>query len=419
MDAVAPGADDANVSALSLIRHPSFAVFWCARTSTSGAYQMLLVAVGWQLYSLTNDPLDLGLVGLMQFVPMLALSLVIGQTVDHFDRRRIAGICQVAKALCAGTFALGTFRGWLSRDAVLLLVLLAGTARAFEAPAIGAIVPGLVPRSLLQRAVAASATAQQTAIICGPALGGFLYLLGPAAVYAVCAATFVIAAILISLVGGSHRAADRKRVTLATMLAGFAYIRKNQVLLGAISLDLFAVLLGGVTALLPIYARDILGTGPWGLGLLRAAPAVGALAMSVLLARYAIERRAGRLLFGTVCVFGLASAVFAVSTSLSLSFLALSVYGASDAISVVIRQSLVQTRTPHDMLGRVMSVHSMFSGSSSTLGEFRAGALADWIGVVPSALIGGVGVIVVALCWMRVFPALRRVEHLSGEPVPA
>jgi MFS family permease len=399
----------------SLLRHRSFVLFWCARTSTSGAYQMQAVAVGWQLYDLTNDPLDLGLVGLMQFFPVVTLALVIGQTADHFDRRVIAGICQVVKAICAALFALGTIRGWLGRDAILLLILLSGTARAFEMPTLHSIVPGIVPRALLPRAIAASATAQQTAIICGPALGGFLYVLGPATVYLLCTAIFIVASILISLVQGQHRAAARKPISVETLFAGFAYIRKNPVLLGAISLDLFAVLLGGVTALLPIYARDILDTGPWGLGLLRSAPAVGALSMSVFLARHAIERRAGLLLLSTVCVFGLASTVFALSTSLELSFAALMVYGAADAISVVIRQSLVQTRTPHDMLGRVMSVNSMFSGSSGTLGEFRAGAMAAWIGAVPSALIGGVGVIVAALVWLRLFPALRRVERLTGE----
>src|SRR3984885_5361532 len=292
---------------LSLLRHRSFVLFWCARTSTSGAYQMQAVAVGWQLYDLTNDPLDLGLVGLMQFFPVVALALVIGQTADHFDRRVIAGICQVVKAICAALFALGTIRGWLSRDAILLLILLSGTARAFEMPTLHSIVPGIVPRALLPRAIAASATAQQTAIICGPALGGFLYVLGPAVVYGLCTAIFITACILISFVEGRHRAAQKKPLSVETSFAGFAYIRNNPILLGAISLDLFAVLLGGVTALLPIYARDILGTGPWGLGLLRSAPAVGALSMSVFLARHAIERRAGVLMLGTVCIFGIAS----------------------------------------------------------------------------------------------------------------
>src|SRR5580692_10224260 len=393
----------------SLLRHRSFVLFWCARTSTSGAYQMQAVAVGWQLYDLTHDPLDLGLVGLMQFFPVVVLALAIGQTADHFDRRAIAGTCQVIKAICAALFALGTLQGWLDRSSILTLILITGTARAFEAPTLHSIVPGIVPRPLLPRAIAASATAQQTAIICGPALGGFLYVLGPAVVYGLCTAVFITACILISFVQGRHRAEQRKPVSVATLFAGFAYIRDNPILFGAISLDLFAVLLGGVTALLPIYARDILGTGPWGLGLLRSAPAVGALSMSVFLARHAIERHAGLLMLGTVCIFGMASTVFA------LSFAALIVYGAADAISVVIRQSLVQTRTPHDMLGRVMAVNSMFSGSSGTLGEFRAGALAAWIGAVPSALIGGVGVVLIALAWSRLFPALRGIQRVTGE----
>src|SRR5580704_17627375 len=380
---------------------------------------MQAVAVGWQLYDLTHDQLDLGLVGLMQFFPVVVLALVIGQTADHFDRRVVAGTCQVVKAICAALFALGTLQGWLDRGWILTLILITGTARAFEAPTLHSIVPGIVPRPLLPRAIAASATAQQTAIICGPALGGFLYALGPAVVYGLCTAVFVTACILISFVEGKHRAEQRKPVSVKTLFAGFAYIRDHPILLAAISLDLFAVLLGGVTALLPIYARDILGTGPWGLGLLRAAPAVGALGMSVFLSRHAIERRAGYLLLATVGLFGFASAVFAFSTWLWLSLAALAVYGAADSISVVIRQTLIQTRTPQGMLGRVMSVHSMFSGSSGTLGEFRAGAMADWIGAVPSALLGGVGVIIVALAWLRLFPALRQIERLSGaEPAP-
>jgi MFS family permease len=406
-----------SLTPLPLLRQRSFVMFWGARTSTSGAYQMQAVAVGWQLYDLTHDPFDLGLVGLMQFFPVVLFALVIGQAADHFDRRVIVGACQVIKAICAALFTLGTLRGWLDRESILLLILVSGTARAFEMPTLHSILPGIVPRAQLPRAIAASATAQQTAIICGPALGGFLYVLGPAVVYALCTAIFVAACILIGLVQGKHRATQTKPVSIKTLFAGFGYIRNNPILLGAVSLDLFAVLFGGVTALLPIYARDILGTGPWGLGLLRSAPAVGALGMSVFLAHHAIERRAGVLMLGTVGVFGFASAVFALSTWLPLSFAALMLYGASDAISVVIRQSLVQTRTSHDMIGRVMSVNSMFSGSSGTLGEFRAGAMAAWIGAVPSALIGGVGVILIALAWLRLFPALRRIERLTGEHV--
>jgi MFS family permease len=385
-------------SAASLTQQRSFVLFWCTRTFTNGAYMMQGVAVGWQLYDLTNDPFDLGLVGLVQFVPLVAFSLVIGQIADLFDR------------------------GWLGRDAMLAVLFLSGTARAFEIPTIHALLPGVVPTTLLPRAIAASASAQQTAVICGPSIGGLLYTsLGATAVYVTCAAVFVGASVLISLVQLVPRAdakGERRPISLETLFAGFAYIRSRPILLGAISLDLFAVLLGGVTALLPIYARDILHGGPWALGVLRSAPAVGALVISIALARHAISGRAGHIMFAAVGAFGLASLAFALSSSLVLSFLALVVYGASDAVSVVIRQSLVQMRTPYDMLGRVMAVNSMFTGSSGSLGEFRAGAVAAWLGAVPSALIGGLGAILVMLTWMWAFPQLRRVEKLGPEAPP-
>jgi MFS family permease len=279
-----------------------------------------------------------------------------------------------------------------------------------------------VPTTLLPRAIAASASAQQTAVICGPSIGGLLYAtLGAATVYATCAAVFVAASVLISLIAaprGDARRGERKPISLETLFAGFAYIRSRPILLGAISLDLFAVLLGGVTALLPIYTRDILHAGPWALGVLRSAPAVGALAVSIVLAHHAIAGRAGRVMFAAVGMFGLGSLAFGLSTSVALSFLALMVYGASDAVSVVIRQSLVQMRTPYDMLGRVMAVNSMFTGSSGSLGEFRAGSVAAWLGAVPSALIGGAGAILVMLIWMWAFPQLRRVDKLTPEAPP-
>src|SRR4029077_18214834 len=242
--------------------------------------------------------------------------------------------------------------------------------------------------------------------------------LGAATVYATCAAVFVAASVLISLIAaprGDAPKAERKPINLETLFAGFAYIRSRPILLGAISLDLFAVLLGGVTALLPIYARDLLQAGPWALGVLRSAPAVGALAVSIVLARHAIAGRAGHVMFAAVGMFGVASLAFGLSSSIVLSFLALMVYGAADAVSVVIRQSLVQMRTPYDMLGRVMAVNSMFTGSSGSLGEFRAGAVAAALGAVPSALIGGLGTIAVMLIWMWAFPQLRRVDKLTPE----
>ncbi|TMJ97906.1 MAG: MFS transporter [Alphaproteobacteria bacterium] len=401
-------------AASSLTRHPSFVLFWCARTFTNGAYMMQGVAVGWQIYELTNDPFDLGLVGLAQFVPLVGFSLIIGQVADLFDRRLVVASCQLSKAVAALALAIGTARGALSRDAMLAILFVSGTARAFEIPTIHALLPGIVPARLLPRAIAASASAQQTAVICGPSLGGLLYMLSPTGVYATCTIVFIAASVLISLIHIAPRTEERKPISLETLFAGFRYIRSRPVLLGAISLDLFAVLLGGVTALLPIYARDILETGPWALGVLRSAPAVGALATSIVLARHAIGG-AGHLMFAAVGMFGLASLAFGLSTSLVVSFLALMVYGASDAISVIIRQSLVQMRTPYEMLGRVLAVNSMFTGSSGSLGEFRAGAVAAALGAVPSALIGGFGTIAVMLIWMWAFPQLRRVDKLASD----
>ncbi|TMJ82914.1 MAG: MFS transporter [Alphaproteobacteria bacterium] len=401
-------------AASSLTRHPSFVLFWCARTFTNGAYMMQGVAVGWQIYELTNDPFDLGLVGLAQFVPLVGFSLIIGQVADLFDRRLVVASCQLSKAVAALALAIGTARGALSRDAMLAILFVSGTARAFEIPTIHALLPGIVPARLLPRAIAASASAQQTAVICGPSLGGLLYMLSPTGVYATCTIVFIAASVLISLIHIAPRTEERKPISLETLFAGFRYIRSRPVLLGAISLDLFAVLLGGVTALLPIYARDILETGPWALGVLRSAPAVGALATSIVLARHAIGG-AGHLMFAAVGMFGLASLAFGLSTSLVVSFLALMVYGASDAISVIIRQSLVQMRTPYEMLGRVLAVNSMFTGSSGSLGEFRAGAVAAALGAVPSALIGGFGTIAVMLIWMWAFPQLRRVDKLAPD----
>jgi MFS family permease len=397
-----------------LLDHRPFVLFWHARTLSNGAFMMQGVAIAWQIYELTDDPLDLGLVGLVQFLPVVALSLLIGQVADRLDRHRVAGFCQIAKAIAALALALGSASGWLGRDSMLALLFVSATARAFELPAMQALLPGLVPPVLLPRAIAASAGAQQTAVICGPSLGGLLYGLGPTVVYVVCTIVFVAASAMIGAVQ-VNRKSDPQPFSIETLFAGFSYVLRRPVLLGAISLDLFAVLLGGVTALLPIYARDILHTGPWGLGLLRSAPAIGALTISIVLARHSITGSAGKIMFAAVGAFGAASLMFALSTSIPASFLALAIYGAADAVSVVIRVSLIQMRTPHDMLGRVMAVNSMFTGSSGSLGEFRAGVIAAWLGAVPSALIGGIGAIVVMLVWICAFPQLRRVDTLTSE----
>jgi MFS family permease len=398
-----------------LLEHRSYVAYWCARTATNAAYQMQAVAVGWQIYELTGSAFDLGLVGLVQFFPVVVLGIVVGQIADRYDRRFVVGTCQVVKALAAAAFAVGTLGGFLSRDAMLAILFVSGSARAFETPTMHALVPGIVPPALLPRAIAASSTATQTAIIGGPAIGGLLYVFGAATVYLTCTAVFVLASVLASLIRLQGPPPEKKPVTIETLFAGFRYIFQNKVVLGAITLDLFVMLLGGVTALLPVYAKDVLETGPWGLGLLRSAPAVGALAISVWLAHHQLQHRVGHVLFVSVSAFGLSAVVFAFSASLALSMAALAVYGACDAVSVVIRHSLVQTRTPHDMLGRVLAVNSMFTGTSGTLGEFRAGAVAAAFGAFTSVLVGGIGAVAVALLWMRLFPEIAKIDKIQAK----
>ncbi|HUJ76484.1 MAG TPA: MFS transporter [bacterium] len=403
----------AGAPAQSLFRQRPFVLFWIARVAATLAFQMQAVAVGWQMYALTGSPLQLGLVGLAQFIPVVLLALFVGHAADRYDRKRIVRACQTLESLAAAALAAGSFGGWLTPGLLLAIVFVVGSARAFELPTLHALLPGLVPPSLFSRAVAGSASANQTAAIVGPALGGLLYVLGPGAVYAACAAVFLAASLLVALIRAPANATERKRVTLELLFGGVTYIRRRPVLLGVISLDLFAVLLGGATALLPVYARDVLGTGPWGLGVLRSAPALGALFTSLVLARHPLRSHAGKTLFAAVAVFGVATSVFALSAWLWLSLAALVVLGAADAVSVVIRFSLVQVETPDEMRGRVSTVNSMFIGTSNTLGEFESGVTAAWFGAVPAVLIGGIGTLLVALLWMRLFPQLLRVENLE------
>ncbi|MBX9773210.1 MAG: MFS transporter [Xanthobacteraceae bacterium] len=405
----------ATTAPLSLLQYRSFLWLWCTRTTTTAAFHMQGVAVGWQLYEMTGSPIDLGIVGFIQFLPLVVFNLVVGQVTDRYDRRAILRNCQIIKVTMVGLLALGTAMGWLTREWMFALLLVASTARAFEMPSMQALIPSIVPVTLLPRAIAAAATAQQTAIISGPAIGGLLYLLGPVTVYATCAIIYAVAAVLVSLIQLINDKQDKRPITLESVFAGFSFIWNRKVLFGVMSLDLFVVLVGGITALLPIFAKDILQTGPWGLGLLRSAPAVGALTASVVLARWSIEAKAGKILFLSVAAFGISTAVFSLSTSLVLSLIALVGYGAADAISVVIRHSMVQTRTPTDMLGRVITVNSMFTGSSGSLGEFRAGMMAAWLGAVPAALFGGIGAIAVVLIWMRLFPEIGRIDKLNVE----
>ena len=374
---------------------------------------MLGVAVGWQLYELTGRALDLGLVGLAQFAPMILLTLVVGQVADRYDRRRVVIVCEVAKAGVAAALALGAIGGWQTRTTIFALVALLGAAQAFENPAMTALVPEVVARSLIAPAMAWVISAGQTAQIVGPALGGLLYTLGAGAAYFAAGALFILAGLLALAIRVERHVRPREPLTLETVFSGAAFIYGQRVLLGSMSLDLFAVLLGGATALLPVFAKDILQVGPVGLGVLRSAPAIGALATSVFLARHPLEHRLGPTLFRAVIVFGAATVVFALSTNFALSLVALTVLGAADVVSMVIRTSLAQIRTPDAMRGRVSAVHSLFTGTSNQLGAFESGVLAALIGTVPSVLLGGLGTIAVAAIWMRLFPELRRLGRFE------
>jgi MFS family permease len=370
-----------------------------------------MVAVGWQIYDLTGSAWDLGLVGLLQFLPALALMLVAGDVVDRHHRARVAAACVAVQAGVALLLAASPLAWLPQRELLLGLSVVLGTVKAFQMPAQHALTPLLVPAAVLPRALAFSSGGMQLAVVAGPALGGALYVAGATAVYLTCAALFCAACLLFLRVRHADPAA-RAPATWQTLLAGVHYVRSNPVVLGAISLDLFAVLLGGATALLPMFAKDILHVGPWGLGLLRAAPAAGAFAMSLVLATRPITGRAGSRLLGAVAVYGAATLVFGLSSLFAVSIVALTVTGAADMVSVVIRQSLVQLETPDAMRGRVSAVNSVFIGASNQLGEFESGATAAWLGPVGSVVLGGVGSIVVAALWRRHFPALARRDAL-------
>jgi MFS family permease len=373
---------------------------------------MLMVAVGWQMYELTGSAWDLGLVGLLQFAPAVALTLPAGHAVDRFHRARIVALCQGLQVAMAVLLWAGSSVGWADRALLLWISVGLGAVRALQMPAQQALTPCLVPAALLPRALAASSAGLQGAIIAGPALGGLVFVAGAGAVYATCAALFALAGALCLAIRYEHVPPPAEPATWATLTAGLRFVWQRPVVLGAISLDLFAVLLGGATALLPMFAKDVLHVGPWGLGLLRSAPAVGALAMSLALARWPVRRRTGPLLLGAVAVFGAAQLAFGLSTLFVFSLAALAVSGAADMVSVVIRQTLVQLETPNEMRGRVSAVNSVFIGASNQLGEFESGATAAWLGPVGSVVLGGVGTLIVAALWLRLFPALARRDEL-------
>ena len=397
----------------SVLRHPSFVLFWFSRVLSTLSFQIQAVAVGWQMYALTHSTFKLGMVGLTAFLPMVTFSLIAGHVADRYDRRRIASTCQVSEGMAVAVLALSSFSGWVTPGIIFACVAVIGAARAFDSPAMQALVPGLIPESLLPRAFAWAASATQTASIVGPALGGFLYALGAVVPYSAAAGCFMLAGVFAARIRMERTPPSREPASLRSVFSGVAFIRSRPPILGSISLDLFAVLLGGATALLPVYARDILHIGPWGLGLLRSAPAAGALSTSVFLAHHPPRHRVGRVMFAAVIAYGVATIVFGLSRSVPLSLCALFTLGAADVFSVVIRLSLVQIKTPDTMRGRVSAVNSLFIGTSNQLGEFESGVTAAWFGTVPAVVLGGVGTIVVAALWMRLFPELRDLDTLG------
>jgi MFS family permease len=397
-----------------LFRYRGFQRYFLARCCSEFGYQIVVVAIGWQVYALTHSALALGLVGLAGFVPNAALTLVAGDVADRYDRRRVVQCGQFVEVVTGGVLAWGSFAGWLTVGEIYAAVVVLGCASAFEGPADSALLPAVVPADMLQRGAALVGGTWQSAAVGGPAIGGIAYAVAPGVPYAALAVLMFAALVLNGTIPIATVVRDEEPRSLKTLFAGVAFVRRQPAILGTISLDLFAVLLGGATALLPIYARDILHTGPWGLGLLRGAPALGAVAMTALLAQRPIASRAGIRMFQGVIVFGAATIVFALSHLFWLSLAALFVMGAGDAVSVVVRTSLVQLLTPDAMRGRVSAVNGLFISTSSQLGEFESGVTAALLGTMPAAALGGLGTIAVALWWMRLFPALRAVDRLEG-----
>jgi MFS family permease len=393
-----------------LVEHPSFGWFWCARVSSGMAFQILAVAVGWQVYQLTSSTFQLGMVGLAQYLPIVLCTLPAGHVADRYDRRVVFASSLVVQGVCALILALGTHERWLSVPGIFVLISLIGASRAFQGPATQSLMPTLVPESLVPKAIAWVSGGFQTATIIGPSVGGLLYAFGAEAPYAVAGSCVLLGAALTALVRQERDMRPRPAATFESVFAGITYIRNHPVILGSISLDLFAVLLGGATALLPVFARDILHTGAWGLGALRSAPAVGSLAMSVYLGRHPPQKAVGRKMFAAVIAFGVTTIVFGLSRSFALSLATLAVMGAADTISVVIRSSLVQLETPNEMRGRVGAVNFLFIGTSNQLGEFESGVTASLWGTVPATVLGGVGTLLVAFLWMRMFPTLRKLD---------
>jgi MFS family permease len=409
---------------LSAFRHLDFTLYQLERFFVVAGLEMLSVAVGWQVYEITRRPLDLGYVGLAQFLPNVFLFLLAGHAADRFSRKSILLLCNLAFAGCCALLIAITLRGPHAVRPIYGVLILLGIVRSFNSPAGRSLLPLLVPVEVFPNAVAWNATMFQSATILGPALGGLLYAVfgGPAGVYAVSVAACGIATLALIRIRARTTVRSKEEFTARTVLAGLHYIWIHKLILGAISLDLFAVLLGGAVALLPVYAREILRTGPWGLGLLRAAPGVGAAMMAILLAYRPLRQRVGKIMLFCVAGFGAFTIVFGVSHSLTLSLISLVLVGASDMVSVVVRGTLVQIATPDAVRGRVNAVDMIFIGASNELGEFESGVTAHWIGTVPAVILGGAGTLLVVALWAWMFPELRDADKLipvREQPVDA
>lgn len=398
---------------INVFKEKHFLRFWVVRLFCTGAFQMQAVAVGWQIYDMTGSAFYLGLVGLVEFLPMVLLILFAGHAADHYNRKFIISFGQALKFLCMGYLAWGSMTQNLTTTSLLITITIIGIVSAFDRPSMQACLPGIVRREVFPRAAALCSTAFQIASILGPAIGGLLYAFGAASIYMVSGVLFLVAGILMMQIQMRQEKPEGKAVTLESLFAGIKFIKSREIILGAISMDLFAVLLGGATALLPIFAKDILHIGAFGLGILRSAPAIGAVLMSFFLGFFSLRKNVGKIMYASVAVFGLATVVFALSSNFYLSLAALIILGASDMISVVIRQTLVQLNTPDSMRGRVAAVNMLFIGTSNQLGEFESGITAAWFGTVPAAAIGGIGTLIVVGLWIRLFPGLYKSDKME------
>ena len=403
---------EARAGIAPLMHHSSLMRFLIARIGSITAQQVLMLAISWHMYDLTSSAWYLGLVGLFQFIPGLATTLVAGHCADRMHRGQIVAVCLAAQAAMATLLAVSTMTHIVTRDLLLGLSLILGAIRPFQMSGQQALLPMLVPHTLLARSMALSTVVQQVCVIAGPALGGLLFAIGINALYLTCVVLFCVSAVMYALIRYDHIPPPREPVTVETILAGLRFVWHNPLLLGGISLDLFAVLFGGATALLPVYAKEILHVGPQGLGLLRSAPAAGALCVGLMLSRRAIGSGVGKKLLIAVAVYGMAIVAFGLSRSFPISLLLLAISGAADTISVVVRQTLVQLETPDCMRGRVAAVNTLFIGASNQLGEFESGVTATAFGVFGSVVLGGCATIIVSAAWSRLFKPLARREAL-------